>query len=131
MTDYNVTINQLRDRLHQRKSDWWQWHKENPHGWELFEKYTFDAINSGLTSYSHWFIVNRIRWDYEVVTKSGEFKISNNYIAFYARLFHAYHPEHSEFFNIKPFKEEKMIEDLSQRNVVYMDQFKSPCTWED
>ena len=83
------------------------------------------------TSYSHWFIVNRIRWDYEVVTKSGEFKISNNYIAFYARLFHAYHPEHSEFFNIKPFKEEKMIEDLSQRNVVYMNQYKSPCTWED
>ena len=131
MTDYNVTINQLREQLHQRKSDWWEWHKENPHVWELFEKYTFDAINSGLTSYSHWFIVNRIRWDYEVVTKSGEFKISNNYIAFYARLFHAYHSEYSEFFNIKPFKEERMIEELSQRNVLYMDQFKSTCTWED
>ena len=43
MTDYSVTINQLRERLHKRKSDWWQWHKENPHVWELFEKYTFDA----------------------------------------------------------------------------------------
>jgi len=122
MTDYNVTINQLREQLHQRKSEWWQWHKDNPHVWELFEKYTFEAISSGLTSYSHWFIVNRIRWDFEVVTKSGEFKISNNYIAFYARLFHAYHPEYSEFFNIKPFKEEKMIEDLSKRNVIYLNQ---------
>ena len=131
MSDYNQTIHQLREQLHQRKLEWWQWHRDNPHVWKLFEKYTFDAIDSGLTSYSHWFIVNRIRWDFEVETKSGEFKFSNNHIALYARLFHAYHPEHSEFFNIKPFKEENMIEQLLQRNVVYMDEFKNPCTVED
>ena len=118
MSDYKVTISQLREQLHQRKADWWEWHLKNPHVWKLFEKYTFDAINAGLTSYSHWLIINRIRWDFEVVTKSGEFKISNNYIAFYARLFHAYHPEHSSFFKIKPFKEEKMIEELSLKNVI-------------
>ena len=122
MSDYNVTINQLRDQLHQRKAEWWAWHKENPHVWELFEKYTFQAIKSGLSSYSHWFIVNRIRWDFEVVTKSGEFKISNNYIAIYARLFHARHPVYSGFFNIKALKEEKMIEELSKRNVIYLNQ---------
>ena len=118
MSDYKVTISQLREQLHQRKTDWWEWHLKNPHVWKLFEKYTCDAIDAGLTSYSHWLIINRIRWDFEVVTKSGEFKISNNYIAFYARLFHAYHPEHSSFFKIKPFKEEKRIEDLSLRNVI-------------
>jgi len=122
MSDYSVTIQQLREQLQQRKAEWWEWHKENPHVWDLFEKYTFQAIKSGLDSYSHWFVVNRIRWDFEVVTKSGEFKISNNYIAFYARLFHAKHPAYSGFFNIKPLKEEKMIEDLSQRNVVYLNQ---------
>ena len=122
MKDHSSTIQQLRDQLGQRKSEWWKWSKQNPHVWDLFEKYTFQAIESGLTSYSHWFIVNRIRWDFEVVTKSGEFKISNNYIAFYARLFHAYHPQHSGFFTIKPFKEEKMIEELSARNVIYLNQ---------
>jgi hypothetical protein len=122
MNDYNGTIHQLREHLQQRKIEWWDWHQANPHVWKLFEKYTLEAINSGLTSYSHWFIVNRIRWDFEVVTKSGEFKISNNHIAFYARLFHAYHPVYSEFFNIKPFKEERMIEELSTRNVIYLNQ---------
>lgn len=122
MQDHNATIQQLRDQLSQRKSEWWKWNKQNPHVWDLFEKYTFQAIESGLTSYSHWFIVNRIRWDFEVVTKSGEFKISNNYIAFYARLFHAYHPKYSGFFTIKPFKEEKIIEELSARNVIYLNQ---------
>ena len=46
----------------------------------------------------------------EIETKGGEFKISNDYICFYARLFHARYPQHNDFFKLKPLKEEKEIE---------------------
>ena len=34
-------------------------------------------------------------------TTGEDFKISNEYIAFYARLWKARHPEHKDLFNIK------------------------------
>jgi len=103
---------QLREQLEERKKKWWEWHKENPQVWEKFREYTLEAIATGRNHYSHWAIVNRIRWNREIETKGGEFKISNDYICFYARLFHAKHPEHNEFFKLKPLKEEKLIADL-------------------
>lgn len=109
---------QLREQLQERKRKWWEWHKENPQVWEKFLEYTLEAINSGRKHYSHWAIVNRIRWNTEIETKGKEFKISNDYICFYARLFNARFPEYNDFFKLKPLKEEKLIEELvSQRNM--------------
>ena len=108
---------QLRDQLEERKQKWWAWHKQNPQVWEKFREYTLEAVNSGRRHYSHWAIVNRIRWNREIETRGGEFKISNDYICFYARLFHAKYPEHGDFFRLKPLKEEKLISELvEQRN---------------
>jgi hypothetical protein len=86
--------------------------KNNPKVWEKFRDYTLDVINSGRNNYSQWAIVNRIRWNEEIETQGGEFKINNNYISFYARMFHAKYPEHEGFFRLKPFKEEKEIDRL-------------------
>ena len=61
-------------KLNKRKRDWWEWHKSNPRVWLLFEQYTFEAINSGRKNYSHWAIINRIRWNEEIETKGGDFK---------------------------------------------------------
>ena len=103
---------QLKNKLKKRKEKWWSWHKKNFQVWDKFEEYTLEAIRSGRRHYSHWAIVNRIRWNSEIETKCGEFKISNDYICFYARLFHVKHPEYNDFFKLKPLKEEKMIENL-------------------
>lgn len=113
----SMLVEQLQENLQERKADWWEWHKANPKVWDKFEEYTLEAIASGRKHYSQWAIINRIRWHSEIETKSGEFKISNNYISFYARLFHARYPEHSDFFRLKPFKEEKMIADLERVDV--------------
>ena len=99
----------LKDNLEKRKRKWWEWHKKNPEVWERFESYTLEAIKSGREHYSHWAIINRIRWHSEIETKGGEFKISNDHICFYARLFHARYPQHKDFFRLKPLKEEKDI----------------------
>ena len=105
-------VEQLQGDLQERKKVWWEWHKENPQVCGKFEEYTLEAIATGREHYSHWAIINRIRWNKEIETNGGEFKISNDYIGFYARLFHARYPEHKDFFRLKQLKEEKLIDEL-------------------
>jgi hypothetical protein len=69
------------------KREWWEWHKKNPHVYELFKRFSMQAINCGHRNLSAWLIVNRIRWETSVETQGDDFKINNDYIAYYARLF--------------------------------------------
>lgn len=77
-------------------------HRENPHVWELFQRFALDAIRSGRRHYSARAIVHRIRWHYEVETaRTDDFKINNNHSPYYARLFAERHPEHARFFEYR------------------------------
>jgi len=86
------------------KREWWDWHKQNPHVYEMFKKFTFHAIERGHKHSSAWLVINRIRWETSIETKGNDFKISNDYIAFYARLFMVEHPKYDGFFRIKEMK---------------------------
>jgi hypothetical protein len=86
------------------KRKWWEWHKQNPHVYELFEKFTLDAISKGHERLSAWLIVNRIRWETAVETRGDDFKISNDFIAYYARLFMHNHPRYEGFFKTKQLR---------------------------
>lgn len=86
------------------KYRWWEWHKANPEFYELFEKFTLEAIDKGHTRLSAWLIVNRIRWETMIVTKGDDYKVSNDYIAYFSRLFMHYHPEYDGFFKTKELK---------------------------
>lgn len=86
-----------------------RWVVENIDVYNLFCKFTLQAINAGKKKVSHWLIVNRIRWEVEVETvgvceQDSEYKISNDYIAFLARDFIKDYPQHSEVFNLKRMK---------------------------
>ena len=91
----------MEKSFEERKRDWWRWHTDNPEVWQLFERFAFEAVSKGRTRISHWLIINRIRWEVSIVTNGVDFKISNDYIAFYARLWRAKHPAHKDLFNIK------------------------------
>jgi hypothetical protein len=88
------------------KQKWWKWHKENPHVYRLFEHFTRQAIGKGHRNLSAWLIVNRIRWETSIETTGDDFKISNDYVALYARLFMAKNPEYEGFFRTKRMKRE-------------------------
>ena len=83
------------------KHKWWEWHKKNPHVYELFKRFTLIAINKGHKKCSAWLIVNRIRWETSIETTGDDFKISNDFIAYYARLFMHDYPQYEGFFRIK------------------------------
>lgn len=85
----------------EKKKAWWEWHKANPQVWHYFERFALEAVNRRVKKISHWLIINRIRWEIYFETEGGEFKISNDYIAFYARLWKAKYPQHKDLFNTK------------------------------
>ena len=90
----------------ENKQKFLDWHRDNPHVYDLFKRFSFEAIERGHKNLSAWLIVNRIRWETSVVTQGSDFKISNNNIAYYSRKFMQDHPEYDGFFRTKPLKEE-------------------------
>ena len=63
-----------------------RYNAKNPNVYVLFIKYAHEAKRAGFTQYSAWAIMNRIRWHHDVNTpRNDDFKISNDYIAWYAR----------------------------------------------
>lgn len=86
-----------------------KFHEANPAVWELFERFSLEAVASGISRYSSVAICQRIRWFTEIETRGGRgVKINNNFTAYYARLFSVRHPEHADFFKTrKRFSENK------------------------
>ncbi len=93
----------------EKKKKWWEYHKDNPHVYNYFTKYTLQAISSGAKKCSPWLIVGRIRWETAITTSDVDFKISNDYIAFYSRLFMHDNPAHKGFFKTNPMKGETLV----------------------
>jgi len=94
-------VREERPTFEERKRAFWKWHSANPEVWEYFERFALEAVSRRHRRISHWLIVNRIRWETSVITTGKDYKISNDLIAFYARLWNAKHPEHAELFQLK------------------------------
>jgi hypothetical protein len=84
-----------------RKAEFDVWHKDNPMIWAYFQRFALEAVDKNRKKISHWLIINRIRWEVYVLTTGEDFKIDNNFIAFYARLWIEKYPQHKDLFNIK------------------------------
>lgn len=73
-------------------------HRANPEVYRLFDRYCREAIRSGRTRLGAKMVVERMRWFTDIETSDGEFKLRNDFTAFYARLWQIRHPEHPAFF---------------------------------
>jgi len=78
-----------------------KFHEENPEVWNLFRKFTHLLISRGFKNHSADAVVHRIRWHTTVETTGSEYKIGNNFVTCYARLFHKTYPEHGDFFRTR------------------------------
>jgi len=85
------------------EADFLKYHRDNPHIYEAFKKFTVKAINKGHKRWSAEAIFNVMRWETEI-TGNDEFKINNNYKALYARMFMRDFPEVKGFFAIRKSK---------------------------
>ena len=83
---------------------WLKWHRLNPEFYRLFEKYSLQALSNGHLNLSGWLIANRVRWESSIVTRGNDYKISNDFIALFTRLFMINNPQYIGFFKTKPMK---------------------------
>lgn len=89
----------------EKLSKWKQYHSDNPHIWKEFESLS-DELRKVTSKSSAWLVINRIRWDHAIRTKGEEFKISNDYIGIYARVYMASKKERNAFFTIRGMEDE-------------------------
>jgi hypothetical protein len=78
-------------------------HAEHPDVFEQFQRLTFQMVEHGRHHYSAEAICHALRWfaDLSSSPEADEFKLNNNFAAFYGRLFCVTHPQHREFFRCK------------------------------
>ena len=77
--------------------------KTHPKVWDLFVTFTQELYVRGFRNYSANAVFERIRWETDQADVSGksEFKLNNNYRAYYARWYMEYFPEHDGFFRTR------------------------------
>ena len=100
MNDQFDLFDENPERLSKLKRKFLEYHKNNPEVYTLFKEYAFKMINKGKKSYGARTICELIRWHHDVNSDrdAEDFKISNNHVPFYARLFMKDFPAHKGFF---------------------------------
>tara|TARA_R100001086_G_scaffold240621_1_gene166881 strand:- start:78 stop:446 length:369 start_codon:yes stop_codon:yes gene_type:complete len=90
-------------RLDEMRSQVKAFHSEHPEVWDLFVRFTKEILRRGFKHYSVNAIFERIRWEVDTVGRNDqyEFKLNNNYRAFYARRFMRMYPQHDGFFRTR------------------------------
>lgn len=93
----------MKTRYEEMQEQVTRFHKQHPEVWDLFVRFTFEMIDRGFKNYSAQHgIFARIRWEIDAGGNgASEFKINNNYSAFYARRFMKAYPEHDGFFRTR------------------------------
>ena len=81
--------------------DFENYHRDNPHVWEAFKNFTLEAISAGRRHFGAKMVMERIRWQTMINANSDDYKINNNYSAFYARFFEKQLPKYKGFFHMR------------------------------
>lgn len=81
-------------------SSFFDFHKANRCVWREFENLALSAIEKGEERWSAKGVAEVVRWNLKLA-KQGEYRINNNYVAYYARLFALKYPQHKDFFEFR------------------------------
>lgn len=92
---------------------WKRYHKDNPEIWEWFVKFAFVKINRNRRNYSADAVMHAVRFDLDLhPVTAEEYKVSNYFVAFYARLFAQEYPEHASLFQYRYSLADRFFGDL-------------------
>lgn len=86
-----------------------EYHHNNPHIYHQFRYYTLKAIQSGYKHFGSQMIIERIRWQTGVISKQSDFKINNDFAAFYSRMFMLEYPSYSTYFRTRQSQADHLL----------------------
>lgn len=80
------------------------YHAENQHVYDAFERFTLEAINAGRKRLSSGAVYERMRWESMTRSSNDIYKLNNNYRADHSRMFAERYPQHAGFFSTRARK---------------------------
>ena len=92
-----------------------EYHKRNPEVYELFRKYTIRAIQSGYKHFGSQMIIEKIRWHSGVVKGDHDFKINNDFAAFYSRMFVLEYPSYADYFRTRKSVADELLTEKTNK----------------
>lgn len=96
----------LRVPRNQREARFLEFHESNPEVYQLWDRFTREALARGHDRIGSQMIMERIRWETNIVLHDhrpdGEpLKINDHHKPYYARLWMEKNPQHDGVFNIR------------------------------
>ena len=80
---------------------WGAFHAENPDVYRELRRLALDLYGMGRIRYGMKGLFEVVRWHRAMATTDEDFKLNNNYTAFYARLLMADEPRLGKFFELR------------------------------
>jgi hypothetical protein len=80
-----------------------EYDERNPQIYEMFKRFTMEAVRRGRTKFSAEAVINRIRWE-TMIAGDDEFKINNDIKPYYSRKFMSEFPKLEGFFQVRRSK---------------------------
>ncbi len=78
-----------------------EYDRTNPHIYSMFVRFAKEAAASGRKRAGVALIIERMRWETTISARYDDFKINQNYAAFYARKFMQDYPQYLGFFTLR------------------------------
>lgn len=78
-----------------------EFHRQNPHVYERLLELSLDLAKRGHEHYGMKGLFEVLRWEEAMATKGSQFKLNNNYTAFYARMIMKRAPRLRGFFRTR------------------------------
>lgn len=96
------------ENLYRKKLEAWKaFHAHNPRVWTEFRDMAQSMVDRGRKHYSHDTIISVIRFNRDLQTTGSEYKIANEFKAFYGRLWMSkYGKKNPRFFHLRQMRGE-------------------------
>ena len=90
------------------EAQFWEFHETNPQVYFLFSRFATEAAQANRGRFGVGAIFERMRWFTTVETRGEEYKLNNNYRAYYGRLWMRNNPEYDGFFSTRTLHAKKI-----------------------
>lgn len=91
-------------------------HTANPLVFSLFLQYALELIDAGRSQYGSRSLIERVRWEVNLLTNSDAFKINNDFSPLYARLAMHHFPDvFDDFFRCRRLTRHRRLSSVERR----------------
>jgi hypothetical protein len=97
-------MTESRGKTEYNWNTFWEFHQTNGGVYEAFVRLAREAVGRGRTKIGIQMLFEVVRWEHFLRTEGDDFKLNNNWAAFYARLIMDQEEDLRDIFNLRRCK---------------------------